>query len=155
MNNEEHIKIYTEKPQGYIHNLEVVACYLKKNNEFLFLKKSKGRNEEQTWGVAGGKMKAGEPPKEATIREVFEETGIVIDPSNLIFKRLLFVENPYYGKFLLYIYSYACELLQEVTLSDEHAEYRWLSLDEAKKLSLLPGGLKSLRLFEDSKLFDF
>lgn len=154
MQKEQLVKIHTIKPKGYTHSLEVVACYLKKDDKYLFLKKSKGRNEEKTWGVAGGRVEINEDPKKANIREVFEETGIQIHSLNLRFERVLFVENPYYGKYLLHIYSYSCPSTQIVTLSDEHEEYRWLSLEDAKKLPLLLGGLQSLSLFEEGLFSD-
>jgi 8-oxo-dGTP pyrophosphatase MutT (NUDIX family) len=144
------IKITSKKPEGYIPRIEIVACYLQREEDYLFLKKSKGRNEEETWGVAGGRVEEGETPFKAVIREVFEETGIKIDPESLSFKNLLYVDNPSFGKYLLHIHSYRCNKEEKVLLSDEHTEYKWLPLENAKKLTLLSGGLQSMSYFEKS-----
>lgn len=142
------ILITSNRPENYTPRIEAVACYLAKGESFLFLKKAKGRNEEETWGVAGGKIKTGEKSEQAVVREVLEETGVSIDAEKLSFETLLYVDNPCYGKYTLYIHSYSCEEDQEITLSEEHTEFKWLPLSEAKKLTLLSGGLQSMSFFE-------
>jgi 8-oxo-dGTP diphosphatase len=52
-------------------------CYLERNEEFLLLQ----RNKEPFrgfWTAPGGKLEAGEDPREAIIREIREETGFTL-----------------------------------------------------------------------------
>ncbi len=41
------------------------------------------RSDDGTWGNPGGSMELGETIYEAAVREVFEETNLVIDPKDL------------------------------------------------------------------------
>jgi 8-oxo-dGTP diphosphatase len=56
-------------------------CYIKKGNEVLLQKKSKGLFGGDKYNVPGGKLQEGETPEEGVIREIKEETGLNI--SNL------------------------------------------------------------------------
>jgi 8-oxo-dGTP diphosphatase len=51
-------------------------CYLVRGNEILLIKKSRGRYGGGKWNAPGGKVKAGETPLRAAIRETREETGL-------------------------------------------------------------------------------
>jgi len=145
---EDLIKIHTDKPDDFIPRTEVVGCYIKNENDFLFLKKAKGGSQEDTWGVAGGKIAEGESALDAVIREIFEETGILLTADKVRLEKTLYIDNPYFGKYFLHLFYYQCEKRPEVKLSKEHVDYRWVTLEKAKMLDLLHGGLKSLSLFE-------
>ena len=145
---EKNILVSESKPEGFNPSTSVVGCYIKSDDKYLFLKKAKGRNSELTWGVAGGRVEKNESPQSAVIREVYEETGIKIDLPGVIHSQTLYVINPYFCDYTLYLYLYDGYKSQKVKLSDEHTDFTWVSLDEAKKLPLLLGGIKSLTLFE-------
>ena len=89
-------------------------------------------------------------PQDAIIREVFEETGIVIDTDILSFEQKLYVDNPYFGKYILHLFSHPCKSNVKIQLSLEHTDFQWITLEQARKIPLLHGGYKSLNLF-DSK----
>jgi len=55
------------------------VCFILKDNEVLLLKKSRGLFGQGKWNAPGGKILAGEEPKSCAIREVFEETGLVVE----------------------------------------------------------------------------
>jgi 8-oxo-dGTP pyrophosphatase MutT (NUDIX family) len=41
-------------------------------------------HETNRWGTPGGAIEPGEPPAQACVREVFEETGVVVRPQKVI-----------------------------------------------------------------------
>lgn len=63
--------------------IRAVICHLqrKSDSKYLLLRKAKGKFGEGFWNAPGGKIERGESPEHAAIREVFEETSLVI--SNL------------------------------------------------------------------------
>lgn len=42
------------------------------------------RSDKHVWGLPGGAMEPGEEPAEAVIREVYEETGVIVQPQRII-----------------------------------------------------------------------
>jgi dihydroneopterin triphosphate diphosphatase len=84
------------------------------------------------WGMPGGAIEDGERPSEAARRELFEEAGLV--PLELY---LLDFISSFYSESLDAIihgvnYCAIVDPNAEVTLNDEHTEYRWLTIDEAE-----------------------
>ncbi|MCU0082918.1 NUDIX hydrolase [Streptococcus danieliae] len=61
-------------------------CYLDNGQEFLLLYRNKKPNDvhEGKWIGVGGKVEAGESPEECAKREVFEETGYVVEAMDLV-----------------------------------------------------------------------
>jgi len=41
------------------------------------------RSDVELWGITGGRLDPGETPEECGCREIFEETGIILQPSDL------------------------------------------------------------------------
>lgn len=74
----------------------------------------------------GGRIKFGEDPNSALLREIKEEVGLevnVISPVNVWY----YVNN----NFQLIGINFLCEWVSgEVLLSEEHESYEWLTLDE-------------------------
>ena len=60
-------------------------CYLKKENQYLMLHRTKKENDmhKDLWVGLGGKFEAGESPEECVVREVFEESGLRIENPKL------------------------------------------------------------------------
>ena len=73
------VSVFRVKPQDFSPSVEVAACYVEFNGKFLFLKRSVGKPQENTWGVPAGKIEKGETPRQAVFRETFEEVGIRLD----------------------------------------------------------------------------
>jgi 8-oxo-dGTP diphosphatase len=60
-------------------------CYIEKDNKILLLHRTKKEDDihEGKWIGVGGKIEQGETPEECIIREVKEETGLIIKSPNL------------------------------------------------------------------------
>lgn len=83
------------------------------NGKYLVMERNKYGKKYLT--LVGGRLEVGETPQKAVIREVFEETGLVV-----ISPRLVFVEAPLenYGK----QYIYLCEYTSGEPLLPENSE---------------------------------
>jgi 8-oxo-dGTP diphosphatase len=85
-------------------------------------------NERGEWDLPGGRPEAGEDHRAALVREVREETGLDVAVGALLDEHLFEV----LPRRFVSIAAYACTLVgaDDVVLSHEHLERRWLLLNE-------------------------
>ena len=105
----------------YTHRVAVNAFVIYEE-KFLLLKRA---NEPFLWGPPGGKLHIDEDPIRGLQREVLEETGLQI----LVFQPI----TTWFGSFndlpLLSI-DYLCSSDKKtISLSHEHSDYRWLTIN--------------------------
>lgn len=136
-------QIHTQKPEGFIAQVEIAACYIEIGDRFLLLQRA--GKEAGTWGVPAGKLEKDETPHGAAIRELFEETGISEDKiTHVKYLDRLFFQKPDFN----YVYhSFKIQLseLPHVRLSDEHLQYTWATLAEIENLPLMAGAKEALQ----------
>ena len=114
--------------------LQVGVKILLKNDEgkFLLLRRSPEKYSEvdKYWDIPGGRINPGTPLFENLKREVMEETGLEIvgEPKLLAAQDILRPQ-----KHIVRL-TYIGQSIGEVKLSEEHNEYRWLTLDEVQVL---------------------
>src|SRR3954465_12363856 len=73
------IEIYEIPPKEFKAESGVAGCYIEIERKLLLLQSSLKEKKHERWGLPAGKIQDNESPYEAAIRELFEETGIVID----------------------------------------------------------------------------
>ncbi|MCK5452885.1 MAG: NUDIX hydrolase [Calditrichia bacterium] len=115
----------TDTKHLYTHRV-AVNTYLIRDNRFLMLKRSQS---PQIWSPPGGRLRLDEDPMKGLIREVKEETQLdikVVAPVNIWFG--IWQQN-----WLLSIDYLAYSKAGEIILSEEHNDYRWVSLQEIEK----------------------
>ena len=68
---------------------QTTQCYIRRNDEILLLYRNKKPDDpnEGKWLGIGGKVEQGETPEQANIREVYEETGIKLEPDACSFQK--------------------------------------------------------------------
>lgn len=109
--------------------MKQVAKVLVRNSEgkFLLLR----LNNHPVYGndpdLPGGTVDPGETPKEAAIREVFEEAGIVLDAARVSLRVKNTTNSSHNTEY--YVYQTVVDDIPEVVLSWEHESYEWI--DEA------------------------
>ena len=86
----------------------------------------------------GGEVESGETPEVGCVREILEEAGIAVSPSEL---QLVYAMTYYYAKddFWVNRLVYFAEIDDnDVKLSSEHEKYAWLSARELEELEIRP-----------------
>lgn len=102
-------------------------CFIQNNKgEFLFLQRLENDTlDPLSWCLAGGKIEQGETPEEGAKREAIEETGIELTNVDFIKE----IENNDGTKSFYFI----GETDKEPIVSNEHLNYKWLSLEDIEK----------------------
>lgn len=90
------------------------------------------------WTVPGGKVKLGETRDEAFIREILEETALHVTDLQYAFCQDSIYNTQFYRRLHFVMHDYISYLAEgsskeSVVLNDEAEEYRWVTLEEAKK----------------------
>ena len=84
---------------------KAILCYIFNDSKVLLQLKAKGRFGEDKWNAPGGKVKEGETPEQAAIREVYEETGLKVSSLELKGKlSFLFEKNEEHNQ-EVYVFS--------------------------------------------------
>jgi ADP-ribose pyrophosphatase YjhB (NUDIX family) len=90
------------------------------------------------WSIPGGVLEVGETLRKAAIREAFEETGLSIEPGELlgVFERVLPDEEGRM-KYHYVLIDFLCRRVAgELTAGDDADEVRWFRRDELAALEL-------------------
>lgn len=85
-----------------------------------------------TWDLPGGDLDLGEDATASIIREITEETGLKV--TNVRPYAVESLINPE-GTFWITVAYYAQTSDDRVTLSYEHNDYRWVTIDEFTKIN--------------------
>jgi 8-oxo-dGTP pyrophosphatase MutT (NUDIX family) len=84
------------------------------------------------WGFITGEIEPGESPADAAVREVKEETGLLVIAGRVLGRRV----HPATGRTMIYLAAGPAQRSTAVHVGDESelAEVRWASLAEAAEL---------------------
>jgi len=107
----------------------------------LLLVKRGHEPEAGRWSVPGGRVKRGESDPEAVVREVREETGLSVEPGELIGE----VERPGPGGVVFDIHDYAAGVSGGLLAAgDDAADARWVDPGDVGRLPLTSGLAETL-----------
>ena len=113
-----------------------VAGIVIKEDKFLLVRHTYGAGKGKLI-IPGGFVNRGETPQEAITREIFEETGITVNPKEVVGIR--FNTHDWYVVF-------KADYIKGIANSDEveNSEVAWLSIDEIKIRDDIPELTKKL-----------
>lgn len=120
--------------------IEVVAAVIfnKRQDSLLIGKRAQGKKFAGKWEFVGGKVEQGEDIKQAIIREMNEEIGLAVEPTD----QEIMVEHDY-GKDIGHfrIHFVECQPVGSVVLRkanpEVYEEVRWFKITQAPKLDWL------------------
>ena len=114
---------------------------LNEKSEVLALRRSDTHPRKPHWtDLPGGIVEVGEPELAAVVRELVEETGIVIDieTCTLFYGRTHML--PSGRSFTKLVYKVHLDHTPDVKLSYEHESYEWCTIDDLMAREDLEGG---------------
>ena len=131
-------------------------CYIEKDDKYLMLHRVKKENDlnKDKWIGVGGKFEAGETPEECLLREVKEETGLILT-SYRIRGIITFISDESGVEYmqLFTADAYEGELPEQDMADCEEGELVWVPKREIESLNLWEGDKIFLRLLDEREEF--
>lgn len=126
-----------------LYRISVKALITDESGRFLLARESDG-----TWDMLGGGLEHNEDPINELRREIQEETGLKVTDIQSAPKYFVTAYKPAKDVYIANI-MYETQIKNlEFTPSDECEELRYVTIDEARKLNLLPNIEKFLEVLE-------
>ena len=135
--------------------VRVVDAYVYRKTEnglkFLILKRASTKLYEHLWQGVAGKIEAGETAPQAAIRELDEETGL--KPKHMFIADHISRFYETYGDRINLVPVFGIEVdSDDVTLSEEHCDYKWVTLDEALEHLVWRGQKQGIQVINEMVL---
>lgn len=139
--------IYKDKPREFNPAAEVVGCFIQYEQKILLLHRQDYKPEGNTWGMPAGKVDSGENVLETMVREIREETNLIISPSKLNYFKKIYVKYPSHD-FIYHIFYNILDNPPKIKINPkEHKDFKWVSPEKALTLPLVTDGDACIRLF--------
>ena len=117
--------------------------------EFLLLKRANDQKYPNIWQMVTGKINENEKAYSTAIREIKEETNITVKNICIVPNVNSFYNSDDDSINLIPVFLTKINAEIEVQISNEHQDYKWVNIKEAKKLLAWPGQIKSVKYIHD------
>jgi 8-oxo-dGTP diphosphatase len=127
-------------------------CYVIDNDKTLMLHRIKKKNDvhEGKWNGLGGKFEHGETPEECVIREIKEESGLLIKNPKLHG----FITFPMFdGKKDWYVFLFTAREFEGELIDSVEGKLEWIPNDKLLNLNLWEGDRIFIPWLLDDKFF--
>lgn len=125
---------------------ETTLCYIEKDGKYLMLYRNKLKHDPNKgkWVGIGGKIEKGETPDMAAVREVREETGLILEKYE--YKGVVNFISDIYEDEAMHLY-YSDKFIGNIKECDE-GDLKWIEKDKIKNLPIWEGDKIFLNLLE-------
>lgn len=114
----------------------VGAAIFNENNEVLCALRSPTMTLPNYWEFPGGKIKNGEEPQVALVREIKEELGCSITVDEKV------EEIEYeYETIIVHLTTYKAQILEGIPKALEHTELKWVRVKDLNNLNWAPADI--------------
>lgn len=123
---------------------QTTLCYLDRGDQYLMLHRVKKQNDasHDKWIGVGGKCEADESPDECMLREVFEETGLIV--TSWHYRGIVtFISNIWPCE---YMHLFTADKWNGRETDCDEGDLQWVDKRELFNLTLWPGDRIFLRL---------
>ncbi len=122
-----------------------IFCYSESGPRYLLLRRSKtDKIYPDTWQMVSGSIEARETAVKASLRELKEETTLIPERYWLIPHMNTFLNPKRDVVHISAVFAAQVSAGSLPTLSDEHYQFEWCSMDRAKQLLIWPGQAQAL-----------
>ena len=127
---------------------KTILAYININDSYLMLYRNKKKNDlnEGKWMGVGGHIELGETPEQALIREVKEETGLIVLDYNL--RGTLYFYNDDYSEV---IYLYTVNEVKGEIIDCNEGELKLIPINEIMNLNMWEGDKVFLELLKNNE----
>ena len=137
--------------------VRVVDCYVYRQTDdglkFLLMKRNLNKIYEHLWQGVAGEIEDGETAPEAAIRELKEETGF--DPVKVFVADHVSRFYEVHGDRINLVPVFGIEVnSDEVILSEEHIDFKWVTIEEALNTLVWNGQKKGIQTVHDMVISD-
>ena len=134
-------------------------CYLENSGRYLMLhrvKKEVDENKDKWIGI-GGKFEEGESPEDCAVREIEEETGMVLSPEEMRYRAVVTFVSDEWGTEYMHLFTASADykrLFQLRGRENEEGTLEWVPVEKVESLPIWEGDRIFLRLLaEDAPFF--
>ena len=129
----------------------VVPCIavFNRDGKILLLRRSEEKINKGKWEIPGGGIRFGETPKQAALRELWEETGFTPRYSDLIPVDSFGITYKDRVEFIIPLYAVRVDG-DPVLSPNEHSDWGWFSLDEVRELEMKSEAMKGTYIMAKS-----
>lgn len=125
--------------------INVVGAVIVRDNEILCAQRGPSGSLGGKWEFPGGKIEAGETPREALEREIVEELDCTIEVGAEV------TTTSYEYDFgIVILTTFYCTLISGSPRLTEHAEVRWLEPSELSALDWAPADVPAVHLIQET-----
>lgn len=130
--------IINKETKSFKSLFSAVGCVCFHKTDVLLLKRIDDKSFPNLWGVPTGKIENNETPIQTIIRELYEETKIVLSADRLKFVDTFYISTEEMS-FTYILYFVDFDLPPEIIINSfEHKEYKWIHVDQIGNLNLVP-----------------
>ena len=127
---------------------DVVGCVLEYKDKILLVYRNKNKSDGEKWGIPSGKLEKNELPIDGLIREIHEETKILLNKNSVFL-----IENFYVQRkemhFIYRMYRSTLTSAPVINLSlDENTLFKWVTVEEALQMDLIQCGIEVISYYK-------